>query len=109
MGSKSFMDDLIEFINQESRNDKQPPVIIVHGRFLSDFPLLIVNFMKNNYEYSRPAKYTFADSMRMLQHKGYKKAGLHSISTTVSTRRHSAVYDVKLYSTTSYCLVQPNN
>ena len=48
------MDDLIEFINQESPRDDV--IIIAHGGFLTDFPLLIVNCMKAKYDYTRFAK-----------------------------------------------------
>ena len=88
------MDDLIEFINQESRDDV---IIIAHGGFLTDFPLLIVNCMKAKYDYTRFANYTFVDSMKMLQGKGYEKPGLDTFTTSATAgRRHSAVYDVKL-------------
>ena len=92
------MDNLIEFINQESSGDDSPPIIIAHGGFLTDFPLLFVNCMKAKYDYTRFAKYTFVDSMKILQGKGYEKPGLDAFSTaaTGGQRRHSAIYDVKL-------------
>ena len=93
------MDDVVEFINHESRDDNNSvvPIIIAHGGFLTDFPLLLVNCMKACYDYTRLAKYIFVDSMKMLQDKGYEKPGLDSFSTSLTIeRRHSAIYDVKL-------------
>ena len=87
------MDDLIDFINEESIDEQ--PTIIAHGGHLSDFPLLLVNCMKANYDYTRLAMYRFIDSMKVLQDKGYENPGLDTFSTT-TTRRHSAVDDVKV-------------
>ena len=89
------MDDFIKFIDQESTISKDHPIIISHGGLLMDFPLLIVNCMKNKYDYMKLSKYVFVDSMEIMRDKGYKKPGLDSFSTT-QKERHSAVYDVKL-------------
>ena len=87
------MDDLIDFINQESIDEQ--PTIIAHGGHLSDFPLLLANCMKATYDCTRLAMYRYIDSMKVLQDKGYEKPGLDTFSTT-TTRRHSAVDDVKV-------------
>ena len=91
------IDALIKFIDQESKNDDDAgdsPIIIAHGGHLTDFPLLIVNCMKNSYDYTRFANYAFVDSMEILRSKGYDKPGLDSFSAPIG--RHSAVYDVEV-------------
>ena len=86
------MNGLITFISTEERNP--PTKIIAHGGYLSDFPLLLVNCMKENFNYTWFEKCEFIDSVKELQRLGYKRPGLDSLSS--SNRIHSAAEDVEL-------------
>ena len=88
---ENVIDRFIDFINQ----DKTQPILIGHGAFLSDFPLILANCMKNCYDYSKLKDCIFIDSMEAFKEKGYKRPGLTSLTSTTRTV-HSALEDVKL-------------
>ena len=90
------MQGLVEFINQES--DSLPPLIIAHGGYLHDFPILLANCMKHNVDYTPLAMYTFVDSMQLLQDEGYTKPGLDALCQhlQIDSKRHSALKDAKV-------------
>ena len=71
-----------------------PTKIVAHGGYLSDFPLLLANCMKERFDYTWFGKCEFIDSVKELQRLGYKRPGLDSLSSP--DRVHSAVGDVKL-------------
>ena len=85
------MNNLLEFIKTEQRDS--PVKIIAHGGQYTDYPLIIANCQKNNYDYSKLNKYEFIDSIKELQQLGYTKPGLDSFA---SNRKHSAYDDVKI-------------
>ena len=90
------VDDLIKFIEKEEEEDEESGTIIIgHGSYLTDFPLLLVNCMKARYDYTRFDKFTFIDSMQVFKDKGYKRPGLDALSGEVD-RIHSAIRDVEL-------------
>ena len=95
--SPSFIDvmnNLIEFITKEEAHDRQT-ILVGHGSFLVDFPLIITNCIKNRYDHGALREYKFVDSMEAFRDSGYDQPGLDSLSSTHRTT-HSAVQDVKL-------------
>ena len=91
------VNDLVKFIEQEEEEEigGGDTVIIGHGSYSTDYPLLLVNCMKAKYDYMRFEKFTFVDSMQVFKDKGYKRPGLDALSGEVD-RLHSAARDVEL-------------
>ena len=101
------MKELIQFINHEEEGGDTPATattIIAHGGYQCDFPLLIANCMKKEYDFRTPlAKYKFIDSMKVFQSMGYIRPGLDALSNIITgggtakkCRVHSAIQDVEL-------------
>ena len=44
------MDGLVEFLHREQARGEMHPIIIAHGGYLQDFPILIASCMKHNSE-----------------------------------------------------------
>ena len=61
----------VEFLRVQSET-----IIIAYGGYLFDFPILLVNCMKHNYDWTSLEGGMFNDSMRVLQNSGYKRPGL---------------------------------
>ena len=73
-------------------------IIVVHGGYLNDLPLLIANCMKQNFNYHKFDRYKFVDSMKIFQNRGYIRAGLDTLCLKTNITRckyHSAVKDVE--------------
>ena len=88
------MQGLVEFINQESDSS---PLIIAHGGYLHDFPILLANCMKHNVDYTPLSEYMYIDSMQILQDEGYTKPGLDALCRDLHVvRKHSALEDAEL-------------
>ena len=100
------MEGLVEFIDQES--DSLPPIIIAHGGYLHDFPILLANCMKHNIDYTPLTMYTFVDSMQLFQDDGYTKPGLDALCERfdIDSKRHSALEDAKVLKT--ICNMNPD-
>ena len=90
----AVIDGLIEFITKEEIHGSQT-TLIGHGAFLSDFPLIIANCIKNSYDHSSMKEFKFVDSMEAFRDGGYDRPGLDSLSTSRRTT-HSAAQDVRL-------------
>ena len=88
------MDKLSSFITKEESYDKET-IIMGHGAFLTDFPLLITNCIKHRFDHSVFKVYKFVDSMEAFRNSGYNRPGLDSLSPTLRDV-HTAVEDVKL-------------
>ena len=99
---KVVMRSLIEFIFCEQVQRKTIPIIIAHGGFLHDFPMLFVNCIKNSCDnYSILRECVYVDSMQLFLSAGYKKPGIdglcHVFNITNETRKHhSAIYDAEI-------------
>ena len=99
------MNGVIEFINA---HESQPPIkIISHGGYLSHFPLLFTNCMRNRFDYTWFEKCEFIDSVKELQQLGYRKPGLDSFAPP--HRIHSAAGDVELLREISNKLLRSQN
>ena len=102
--SKPFLtviNELLTFIRNEEGElyDREETMIIGHGSFYNDYPILLAQCMKNRYPYeSELHHFTFIDSMLILRDKGYSKPGLDALSG-ISNRLHGAEYDVRLLQT----------
>ena len=71
------------------------PLIIAHGGYDHDFPLMLASCMKHKCDYSALHNYSFLDSMLLLKEKGYSKLGLASLIG--KKVRHSALKMLKTY------------
>ena len=101
------MNDLIQFIKQEELNkvEKSITVLIAHGGYLFDYPLLITNCMRRSdsttIEHSNFVEamkhYIFIDSIQVLQRLGYKRTSLDVLKDNSNNSRiHSAAKDVTI-------------
>ena len=69
-------DALVDFLSRETI-----PIIIAHGGFLNDFPILLANGVKHSYgNYSILENCTYVDSMLMFWNAGNTKPGLDAFS-----------------------------
>ena len=90
------IDGLIKFIKQEATpSDKI--IIVGHGSYTTDFPLLITNCMKAKYDYTQFEAFTFIDSMQTLKDKGYQRPNLNALTEGKEEDRvHTALGDAML-------------
>ena len=66
---REVMDGLVDFLHHEQVQSKTTtPVIIAHGGYSYDFPILLANCMKHDYDFHLTvlAKCMYVDSMRVL-------------------------------------------
>ena len=64
------MDGLVEFIRREAT---EPPIIITHGGYVHDFPILLASCMKHNYiDHAVLVELVYVDSMQNLMDAGYR-------------------------------------
>ena len=67
------MDGLVEFIRREAT---ELPIIIAHGGYVHDFPILLASCMKHNYsDFAVLAELVYVDSMQNLKDAGYRRPG----------------------------------
>ena len=91
------MNGFIDFLCREQAQSITKPMIVAHGGYLHDFPILLVNCMKNNVDYTPLAKCTFIDSMQLMQDEGCSKPGLDALCQRlhIDSARHSAHEDAE--------------
>ena len=103
---KDTITTLIDFIvcreeKEEEKEEGSPVVIIAHGGYLHDFPLLLTNCMKW-YLFQpiadRLKEFLFVDSLDIFRDNGYTKPGLDSLCQRLGIVRnsHSAITDAHL-------------
>ena len=95
---RDVMDGLVEFIRREVT---EPPIVIAHGGYAHDFPILLASCMKHNYDYTVLAELMYVDSMQNLKHAGYRRPGLDALCEEfkIERRGHSALDDAKILQT----------
>ena len=96
---KDTMVAFLDFIRREQLESDTPPIIIAHGGFLFDFPLLLSNCMKYGVvDHGLLPDCLFLDSIEMFKALGYQKPGLDSLCNKFGLVRqdHSALFDVQL-------------
>ena len=79
---REVMDGLVEFFHHEQvQSETTIPVIIAHGGYSHDFPILLANCMKHDYDFhlTALAESMYVDNMRVLQNRGYKRPGLDAL------------------------------
>ena len=86
------MDGLLEFL----QSSETSLIIIAHGGYLHDFPILlaillailIANCMQHKYDWTSLEGCMFLNSMQVLQNSGYKRPGLNAVFLCSCTRRY---------------------
>ena len=97
---RNVMDGLVEFIRCE--RTYTPSIIIAHGGYTHDFPMLLASCMKHNYnDYTVLAELVYADSVQNLKNVGYRRPGLDALCADLKIERrgHSALDDAKILKT----------
>ena len=98
----SFKDTVIslnEFIHNEQLQSKTDPIIIAHGGYLHDFPILLANCMKYNFnDYGILKDCLFIDSVHIFTDDGYRRAGLDTLYKELYIKRniHSGLGDARI-------------
>ena len=88
---RNVMDGLVEFIRREATT---PAIIIAHGGYAHDFPILLASCMKHNYnDYAVLAELVYVDSMQKFKDAGYRRPGLDALCADLKIERrgHSAL------------------
>ena len=94
------MDRLVEFLHREQARGETLAIIIAHGGYLHDFPILLASCMKHNCDkFGILAKCMFLDSMQILQGDGYKRPGLDVLCEELNIKRSSALEDAYILKT----------
>ena len=65
---KQAFDGMINFINTEAKGE--PVIILAHSGFLFDFPLIVINCLKNKCNTDAMTNYQFIDTLQILQQEG---------------------------------------
>ena len=88
------MTGLAEFLHHEQAQSETIPVIIAHGGYSHDFPILLASCVKHKWEkFGILTECMFVDSMQVLQDDGYKRRGLDALCKELNIKRssHSAL------------------
>ena len=96
---RDVMDGLIAFIRCEAT---ELAIIIAHGGYVHDFPIILASRMKHNYsEFAVLAKLVYIDSMQNLKDAGYRRPALDALceELKIERRGHSAIDDAKIVQT----------
>ena len=79
------MDGLVGFLQTQSIGSA--PIIVADGGYIHDFPILLANCLKHNYDWTQLEGCMFVDSMRVLQKSGYKRPGLDALCKDLNMKR----------------------
>ena len=85
----------MEFMHNERLRGATNPIIIAHGDYLHDFPILFANCMKYNFNDLGILKYClFIDRVHILKDDGYQKPGLDTLCQELHIKRniHSFIH-----------------
>ena len=96
---RDVMIRLVEFLQHEQAHSDTIPIIIAHGGYLHDFPILLASCMKYKYyDFTTLAGCIYVDSMRVLREQGYERPGLDALCVDLNIERksHSALEDAKI-------------
>ena len=99
---RDVMNGLVEFLHREQAQSETIPIIIAHGGYLHDFPILLASCMKHNCdEFGMLMECMFVDSMEILQAYGYQRPGLDALCAELNIKRnsHSALEDAYILKT----------
>ena len=93
---RDVMDGLVAFIRPEAA------IIITHGRYEHDFPILLASCMKHTYsDLAVLSELVYVNSMQNLKDAGYRRPGLDALCEDLKIERmgHSALDDAKILQT----------
>ena len=96
---RDVMDGLVAFIRREAT---EPAIIMAHGGYVHDFPILLVSCMKHNYsDFAVLAELVYVGSMQNLKDAGYRRPGLDDLceELKIERRGYSALDDAKILQT----------
>ena len=75
-------------LNLSDVDKHTPSIIIAHGGYVHDFPILVASCMKHNYnDYTVLAKLVYVDSMQNLKDAGDRRPGLDALCDHKIERR----------------------
>ena len=80
----------------------EPPIIIAHGGYVHDFPILLASCMKHNYNnFAVLAELVYVDSMQNLKNASYRRPGVDALceELKIERRGHSALDNAKILKT----------
>ena len=86
----------MEFIHNEQLQSATDPVIIAHRWYSHDFPILLANCMKYNFNYfGILSDCLFMDNVHIFKDDGYQRPGLDTLCQELNIKRniHSALED----------------
>ena len=95
-------DGLVEFLHREQARGDTLPIIIAHGGYLHDFPILLASCMKHHCDkFGILTECMSVDSMQILQDGDYKRPGLDALCEELNIKRssHSALEDAYILKT----------
>ena len=91
-----MMTEMIGFIQCEQLDSNTNPIILAHGGYYNNFPILLANCMKHSFtDYGILKKCLFVDSIDLFKNVGYEKPGLNNLCHEFKIKRefHSALED----------------
>lgn len=80
---KDVFGSMNNFIESETLENENTPLIITHAGFLFDFPKLLSNCMKHKIH----KKCLYVDSLRIMSENGYHCSGLDSLCEDFGLKR----------------------
>lgn len=90
------MISMIDFIQSEQSVSDTNPIIVAHGGYYNDFPILFANCMKHGFrDYGILKDCLYVDSADLFKDAGYKRPGLDNLCREFKMKRefHSALED----------------
>jgi len=90
------MISMIDFIQSEQTLSDTDPIIVAHGGYYNDFPILLANCMKHGFDnYGILKNCLFVDSVDLFKDDGYERPGLDNLCREFKMKRefHSALED----------------
>ena len=93
------MISMIDFVQSEQSVSDTDPIIVAHGGYYNDFPILLANCTKHGFgDYGILKDCLFVDSVDLFKDAGYERPGLDNLCREFKLKRgfHSALDDALL-------------
>ena len=93
------MTGFLDFIRAEQMHSTTQAILIAHGGYYHDFPILLKNCIKHDFkDINLLRECLFVDSMNIFKDAGFPRPGLDTLSQLAHVQRygHSALKDVYL-------------
>ena len=82
------MISVIGFIHNEQLQSNTDPFIIAHGGYLHDFPILLANCKKYNFnDFGILKDWVLIDSVHIFTDDGYRRPGLDTLCKELSIKK----------------------